>query len=96
MPHPGPSHHANAPHSHTRLIGDQYERCLYSHGLRIIRESKHYKKLETVQLWRCHDCQRVFTLQVAKGKTFLWSNSRKGRPRASRSKGWRDAATLSE
>jgi len=40
-------------HSHTRLISDQYERCLYSHGLRITREGKHYKKLETVQLWRC-------------------------------------------
>ena len=27
-----------------------------------------YKKLETVQLWYCHDCDRVFTPQVVQGK----------------------------
>ena len=59
-----------APRAHKRLIGDQCERCLYCHGLRITREGKRYKKLETVQLWRCHDCNRVFTPQIAKGKTF--------------------------
>src|ERR687888_1601172 len=53
-----------------RLIGDQCERCLYCRGTRITREGKRYKKLETVQLWRCHDCGRVFTPQIAKGKTF--------------------------
>ena len=52
------------------LIGEQCERCLYCHGLRITREGRRYKKLETVQLWRCHDCDRVFTPQIAKGKTF--------------------------
>src|SRR5919197_3965068 len=56
--------------SHPRLIGDQCERCLYCRGTRITREVKRYKKLETVQLWRCHDCNRVFTPQIAKGKTF--------------------------
>ena len=65
-----PSNHNTAPRSHTRLIGDQCERCLYCHGLRITREGKRYKKLETVQLWRCHACDRVFTPQIAKGKTF--------------------------
>jgi len=68
MPHPQPSKHANSPRSHTRLIGDQCERCLYCHGLRITREGKRYKKLETIQLWRCHDCNRVFTTQIAKGR----------------------------
>jgi hypothetical protein len=53
-----------------RLIGEQCERCLYCRGTRITREGKRYKKLETVQLWRCHDCNRVFTPQIAKGKTF--------------------------
>jgi len=33
------------------------------------REGKRYKKLETVQLWYCLACDRVFTPQRAKGKT---------------------------
>ncbi len=70
MPHPHPSNHATAPGAHKRLIGDRCERCVYCHGLRITREGRRYKKLETIQLWRCHDCNRVFTPQVAKGKTF--------------------------
>jgi hypothetical protein len=44
------------------------ERCIYCDGTRITREGKRYKKLETVQLWYCHDCDRVFTPQVAHGK----------------------------
>ena len=56
--------------AHHRLIGEQCERCLYCRGTRITREGKRYKKLETIQLWRCHDCNRVFTPQIAKGKTF--------------------------
>ena len=36
--------------------------------MRITREGKRYKKLETVQLWYCHDCDRVFTPQVVQGK----------------------------
>src|SRR5262249_43560125 len=69
-------HHAHAPtsnptpHAHQRLVGDHCERCLYCHGLHITREGKRYKKHETVQLWRCQDCNRVFTPQIAKGKTF--------------------------
>jgi hypothetical protein len=70
MPYPHPFNHNTAPRSHTRLIGDQCERCLYCRGLRITREGKRYKKLETIQLWRCHACNRVFTPQIAKGKTF--------------------------
>jgi hypothetical protein len=32
-------------------------------------KGKRRKKLETIQLWFCHACQRVFTPQRAKGKT---------------------------
>ncbi len=64
------STHTNIARSHTRLIGDQCERCLYCRGLHITREGKRCKKHETVQLWRCRDCNRVFTPQIAKGKTF--------------------------
>ena len=32
--------------------------------------SERYKQRETVQLWYCHTCDRVFTPQIAKGKTF--------------------------
>src|SRR5919197_3655492 len=53
-----------------QLIGEQCESCLYCRGTHITREGKRYKKLETIQLWRCHDCDRVFTPQIAKGKTF--------------------------
>jgi transposase-like protein len=54
----------------TGLIGANTERCLYCRGTRLTREGKRYKKLETLQLWRCHDCKRVFTPQIAKGKTY--------------------------
>src|SRR5215468_970988 len=57
-------------HPRQRLIGANCERCLYCRGTHITREGKRYKKLETIQLWRCHDCSRVFTPQIAKGKTF--------------------------
>ena len=68
MPHPLKPN--LAPRAHKRLIGDRCERCLYCHGLRITREGRRYKKLETIQLWRCHDCHRVFTPQIVTGKTF--------------------------
>jgi hypothetical protein len=70
MRSPHPSNQAAAALPRKSLVGDQYERCLYCHGLRITREGKRYKKLETIQLWHCHDCDRVFTPQIAKGKTF--------------------------
>ena len=56
--------------SHPRrpLIGANTERCIYCEGTRITREGKRYKQLETVQLWYCHDCDRVFTPQVVQGK----------------------------
>jgi hypothetical protein len=52
------------------LIGTAVERCLYCDGTDIIKKGKRRKKLETLQLWYCHHCQRVFAPQIAKGKTF--------------------------
>ena len=53
-----------------RLIGAELERCIFCQGTAITREGKRYKKLETVQLWYCRTCDRVFTPQRAKGKTY--------------------------
>jgi hypothetical protein len=53
-----------------QLIGAQLERCIYCNGKRITREGTRKKKFETVQLWYCHSCDRVFTPQRAKGKTY--------------------------
>jgi hypothetical protein len=50
------------------LIGANTERCVYCEGARITREGKRYKQLETIQLWYCHDCGRVFTPQIVQGK----------------------------
>jgi hypothetical protein len=55
-------------HQRRPLIGANTERCLYCEGTRITREGKRYKQLETIQLWFCHDCDRVFTPQVVQGK----------------------------
>jgi hypothetical protein len=66
---------SNSPHTaalnqNKPLIGVTTERCIYCRGLRITREGRRYKQHETIQLWRCHDCDRVFTPQITKGKTF--------------------------
>ena len=53
-----------------RLIGEKLERCIYCQGTEIRREGKRAKKHETVQLWYCRSCDRVFTPQRAKGKTY--------------------------
>lgn len=57
-------------HHTPRLIGTVLERCLYCESTDIIKKGKRYKKLETIQLWYCHHCERVFTPQIAKGKTY--------------------------
>jgi transposase-like protein len=66
---PPPTHTA-AVRPCSPLIGEQCERCLYCRGTHLTREGRRYKKLETVQLWCCHECDRSFTPQIAKGKTF--------------------------
>jgi hypothetical protein len=53
-----------------RLVGAELERCIYCQGTTITREGKRQKKLETVQLWYCRTCDRVFTPQKAKGRTY--------------------------
>lgn len=52
------------------LIGNDVERCIYCGGKRIARAGRRYKKHETLQLWRCHDCDLVFSPQRVKGKTY--------------------------
>ena len=52
------------------LVGAELERCIFCRGTKITREGKRYKKHETVQLWYCRTCDRVFTPQRAKGKTY--------------------------
>ena len=68
MPQPSSSRSSSRPHQ--PLIGANTERCIYCEGTRITREGKRYKQRETVQLWYCHTCDRVFTPQITKGKTF--------------------------
>ena len=53
-----------------RLVGAELERCVFCEGTSIRREGRREKKHETVQLWYCRDCDRVFTPQRAKGKTY--------------------------
>lgn len=52
------------------IVGEALERCIYCKGTQVTREGKRYKKLETVQLWYCRTCDRVFTPQRAKGKRY--------------------------
>ena len=53
-----------------RLVGAELERCIYCQGTKITREGRRQKKLETIQLWYCRTCDRVFTPQKAKGRTY--------------------------
>jgi len=53
-----------------RLVGERLERCIYCQGTDIRKEGRRRKKHETVQLWYCHNCDRVFTPQRAKGRTY--------------------------
>ena len=53
-----------------RLVGADLERCIFCDGTSIRREGKRQKKHEAIQLWYCRDCDRVFTAQRAKGKTY--------------------------
>jgi transposase-like protein len=52
------------------IVGAELERCVYCDGTQIRREGKRRKKRETVQLWYCGHCDRVFTPQRAKGKAY--------------------------
>jgi ribosomal protein L37AE/L43A len=52
------------------IVGEALERCIYCNGTQVTREGKRYKRRETVQLWYCRTCDRVFTAQRAKGKQY--------------------------
>lgn len=52
------------------IVGASQERCLYCSGSRIVRKGKRRKKLETVQLWYCKDCDKVFTPRALRGRTY--------------------------
>jgi hypothetical protein len=52
------------------IVGSVKERCPYCAGASVIKKGIRRKKHESVQLWRCNDCKRVFTPQRVKGKTF--------------------------
>lgn len=43
---------------------------MFCQSRKIIRAGKRHKKFESVQLWYCHHCERRFTPQPAKGKTY--------------------------
>lgn len=70
MPRIATDHRAAASSRARRLVGADLERCIVCNGTEITREGKRYKKLEIVQLWYCHTCDRVFTPLRAKGKTY--------------------------
>lgn len=57
-------------HRHSPVIGAELERCIYCQGTKIRRKGMRRKKLETVQLWYCRECNRTFTPQRAKGRTY--------------------------
>jgi len=70
MPAAPRSHRAKASSRKQRLVGGELERCIFCDQKGITRQGKRYKKLETMQLWYCPSCDRVFTPQRAKGKTY--------------------------
>ncbi|MFH1321322.1 MAG: hypothetical protein ABII90_11825 [Bacteroidota bacterium] len=51
-------------------VSEKTEICPYCQGKNIIKKGTRKKKLETVQLYYCNDCQKVFTPQKVKGKQF--------------------------
>ena len=53
-----------------RLVGSEIERCIYCRGKSIRREGLRQNKYETIQLWYCKACDRVFTPRRAKGRTY--------------------------
>ncbi len=46
------------------------ESCLHCHSKNFVKRGLRKKKLETVQLYLCRDCNKTFTAQFIKGKHF--------------------------
>jgi hypothetical protein len=52
------------------VVGKSIESCPYCESKNIVRKGLRKKKLETIQLWLCKSCERVFTPQPLRNKTF--------------------------
>ena len=46
------------------------EYCPHCHSTKFVKKGNRKKKLETVQLYRCRVCEKVFTSQLIKGNRF--------------------------
>jgi len=51
-------------------VSQKITHCPYCQGKNIVKKGTRKKKLETVQLFYCNDCKKVFTPQKVKGKQF--------------------------
>jgi superfamily II helicase len=51
-------------------VSQKINHCPYCCGKNIVKKGTRKKKLETVQLFYCNDCKKVFTPQKVKGKQF--------------------------
>ncbi len=45
-------------------------RCPYCQSSQVVKKGRRRKKMEEVQLYYCRHCQRKFTSQISKGKTY--------------------------
>ncbi len=54
----------------TNLTLKVVARCPYCQSKDIVKKGHRKKKLETIQLYLCKDCRRVFNPQTVKGKSF--------------------------
>src|SRR3989338_189263 len=57
---------------HSELIGEEKlsEYCPHCNSRKFVKKGNRKKKLETVQLYRCRVCEKVFTYQLIKGNRF--------------------------
>jgi transposase-like protein len=46
------------------------ERCPYCQGTKIVKKGKRKKKMEEIQIYFCKHCQKKFTPQISKSKTY--------------------------
>ena len=44
--------------------------CPYCQSTQVVKKGKRKKKMEEVQIYYCHLCQKKFTSQISKGKTY--------------------------
>lgn len=51
-------------------VEPQAVQCIYCAGDKVVKRGLRKKKLETVQLYFCHHCQKTFVWQRVKGKKF--------------------------